>query len=217
MADIDDLKARIEELEVDLQRRDDEIKELREERNQARELADEMREQVEDAHSMIDSWIEVFRMEQDEDGVWQFDRRQSDLWKVHAGLIEKHNKLVRDWNRFIRDYNATVAPRSLGRPLLASDAQVKEVHKLRKAGRSLRVIAEQTKLGVSTVRTIVEKDQGTGRTSKRTNLLRKRVFDRLRAAEYRARKRARDQLPKRLTGTLKRGEELIRAAKGLDD
>ena len=94
---------------------------------------------------------------------------------------------------------------------------MKEVRKLRKAGRSLRAIAGQTKLGLSTVRTIVEKDKGTGRTSKRTNLLRKKEFDRLRAADYRTRKKARDQLPKRITGTLKRGEELVRAAKGLDE
>ncbi len=32
-----------------------------------------------------------------------------------------------------------------------------------------------------------------------------------------AQKRMRDQLPKRITETLKRGEELIKAAKGLDD
>ncbi len=71
-----------------------------------------------------------------------------------------------DNRQVLRDYNATVAPRSLGRPLLASDAQVKEVRKLRKAGRSLRAIAGQTKLGLSTVRTIVEKDTGTGRAGK---------------------------------------------------
>ncbi len=103
------------------------------------------------------------------------------------------------------------------RPLQASQAQIKEVHKLRKAGASLRAIAAQTGLGLRTVRTIVDTDAGTGRTANRTNLLRKREFDRLRAAEYRSRKRVRDGLPKRITETRKRGEELIKAAKGLDD
>jgi hypothetical protein len=51
----------------------------------------------------------------------------------------------------------------------------------------------------------------------RTNLLRQREFDRLRAAEYRARRRARDQLPKRINATIKRGQELVRAAKDLDE
>ena len=62
-----------------------------------------------------------------------------------------------------------------------------------------------------------KKDQGTDRTSKRTNLLRKREFDRLRAADYRARKKARDRLPGRINATIKRGKELVKAAKGLDD
>ena len=217
MTSVDDLKVQIEELEADLQRRDDQIKELRKERNQARELVDEMREQIEDGNALIDSWIEVFRLEQDDDGVWRFDSRQSELWDAYAGLLERHNKLVRQWNKFVGDYNNTVAPRNSGRPLQASDAQVKEVRKLRKAGLSLRLIAGQTALGLRTVRTIVEKDQGTDRTSKRTNLLRKHEFGRLKAADYRARKKARDQLPRRINETLKRGEELVKAAKGLDD
>ena len=65
MTDIDDLKARIEELEVDLQRRDGQIKELCQERDQARELVDEMRERVEDGNALIDSWIEVLTRTQD--------------------------------------------------------------------------------------------------------------------------------------------------------
>jgi hypothetical protein len=46
-------------------------------------------------------------------------------------------------------------------------------------------------------------------------VLRKRELGRLRAADYRARKRGRDQLPKRINETLKRGQELSKAAKGL--
>ncbi len=217
MKDIDELKARIEELESDLERRDDQIKELRQERDQARDLVDQMRERIEDSNSLIDSWIEVFDMQHYEEGVWLFDSGLSELWNSYRDLLETHNKLVREWNKFIGDYNKTVAPRNSGRPLQASDAQVKEVRKLRKAGLSLRLIGEQTALGLRTVRTIVEKDLGADRTSKQTNLLRKREFDRLRAADYRARKKARDQLPNRINQTLKRGEELVKAAKGLGE
>ena len=76
-------------------------------------------------------------------------------------------------------------------------------------------IATQTGLGLRTVRTIVETAAGTGRSSERTNLLRRREFNRLRAAEFRARKRARKELPKKISRTLKQGESLIKAAKGL--
>jgi len=215
MTSIDKLKARIEELEVNLRHRDDQIKELRQDNSRAIDLVAEMREHVEDSNALTDSWIEVFEMEQNDDGAWIFDRRQSKIWDDYSKLLEKHTKLVRNWNKFIGDYNAMVAPRGLGRPLQASDAQVKEVRKLRKAKASLRTIAQQTGLGVRTVRTVVGKDASTDRASKRTNLLRKREIDRLRAAEYRVRKRGRDLLPKRITETRKRGEDLVKAAKGL--
>ena len=213
MTSNNELRGRIEELEADLRYRDDQIKELRQERNSAVDLVAEMREHVQDSNALIDSWIEVFKMEQDDDGLWMF--KPMAAVDDYNALHEDREKLVRQWNKFVGDYNATVAPRGLGRPLQASDAQVKEVRKLRKAGGSLRGIAEQTGLGLSTVRTIIGKDSGTDRASKRTNLLRKREVDRLRAAEYRVRKRARDQLPKRITEIQKRGEALIKAAKGL--
>ncbi len=215
MTSINELKGRIEELKADLRYRDDQIKELRQDNSRAFDLVAEMREQVEDSNALTQSWIEVFEMEQDEDGVWIFDRRQSKVWDDYSRLLEKHRKLIREWNKFIGDYNRAVAPRGMGRPLDASEVQVKKVLKLRKAKASLRTIAQQTGLGLRTVRTIVGKDAGTDRTGKRTNLLRKREIDRLKAAEYRVRKRARDQLPKRITEIQKRGETLVKAAKGL--
>ena len=215
MASNNELRGRIEELEFDLRHRDDQIKELREERRRAVDLVDEMRQHVEDANELIESWTEAFDMELKDDGMWHF--QPDEVADAYGILFKRHEKLVRQWNKFVGDYNSTVAPRALGRPLQASEAQIKEASKLRKAGKSLRAIAAATGLGLRTVRTIVEKDAGTGRVGKRTNLLRKREFDRLRAAEYRSRKRMRDQLPKRITETRKRGEELIKAAKGLDD
>ena len=215
MTNTDKLKAQVEELEADLRHRDDQIKELRQEHSQAVDLVDEMREHVEGANELVESWIEAFGMELDESGMYDFGRDL--LVDQHSKLIEKHNKLLREWNKFVGEYNNTVAPRDLGRPLQASDAQIKEVRKLRKRGASLRAIADQTSLGLSTVRTIVGKDAGTDRPGKRANLLRKREINRLRAAEYRAQKRTRDQLPRRITETRTRGEELVKAAKGLGD
>ena len=212
---MDEFEARVEGLEVDLRHRDEQIKELRDERSRAIDLVDEMREHIEDANELIESWKEAFDMELADDGMWHF--HSDKVADAYTSLLDEHKKLLREWNKFVGDYNSTVAPRGLGRPLEASEAQVKNVRRLRKAGKSLRAISTETGLGLRTVRTIVGKDSGTDRTSKRTNLLRKRVFDKLRAAEYRSRKRVRDQLPKRITETLKRGEELLKAAKGLDD
>ncbi len=70
---------------------------------------------------------------------------------------------------------------------------------------------------VRTVRTIVEKDKGTDRTSKREAAKRKRMLDKMRTADWRERKRSLDQLPKRIAATQREGAELIKAAKGLGD
>ena len=67
------------------------------------------------------------------------------------------------------------------------------------------------------MRTIVEKDKGTDRTSKREAEKKKRMLGRMRAADWRERKRSLDQLPMRIAATQRDGEELIKAAKGLGD
>ena len=213
MTSKDELKGRIEELEADLRYRDDKIKELRGDNSRASDLVAEMRELSVDNVAVIDAWAEAFGMEQTDDGKWAI--RQGELRNAYDALFERHDKLIRDFNRLVGRYNRIVVPRGFGRPLQASDAQVKEVRKLRKTKVSLRTIAEQTGLGLRTVRTIVGRDAGTDRTSKRTNLLRKREIGRQRAADYRAQKRTRESLPKRITETQKRGEALIKAAKGL--
>ena len=128
-------------------------------------------------------------------------------------MVDKHNALVREWNRFVPEYNAMVRPRNVGRPLAASDAQVAEVLKLHKAGGSLRGIAEDTSLGLATVRTIVSQKDGTDRTT--VKHLERIAPDRAAAARWRARKRTRDALPKRINETLAKGRELVKEAKGL--
>ncbi len=206
---------RIAELEANLKRRDEQLKEAREERAEALLLVDAMREQVKESGELIDGWIETFDMTRGENGNWIFDPKQGKLWEAYSDLLDRHQKLARDWNKFVGEYNVTITARDLGRPLAASDAQVKDVLKRRKDGASLRAIASAMSLSLRTVRTIVDNDQGTGRTSKRTNELRRREFDRLRAAAYRARKKARDKLPKKITETRDSGAALVKAAKGL--
>jgi hypothetical protein len=121
--------------------------------------------------------------------------------------------LLRQWNAAVSDFNAVVRRRNVGRPLAASEAQVVEVHKLRKAGRSLRGIAEDLSLGFPTVRTIIE--QGDGRDRTTIKHLERIDPDRAAAVRWRARKRTRDGLPKRIDETLTKGRELGKEAKGL--
>jgi DNA-binding CsgD family transcriptional regulator len=56
----------------------------------------------------------------------------------------------------------------VGRPLAASEAQQATVRRLRKAGKSLRWIAEETSLGLNTVRTIVGKVEQRREHNRRT-------------------------------------------------
>jgi hypothetical protein len=125
--------------------------------------------------------------------------------------LKTHNKLVREWNKFIRPYNHVVRPRERGRPLAASAAQQEDVLKRRKRKESLQAIAAATGLGVRTVRTIIASKS----RSKRTNEMRRKEFDKHRAAAYRVRKRQHEHLPGELAELQKSGEALVKAAKGM--
>jgi hypothetical protein len=122
-------------------------------------------------------------------------------------------ELLRDWNKFVPRFNAAVRAQAIGRPLAASDAQQRQVLALRKAGASLRAIAIATGLGVTTVRTIVGKAEGTNRTVKRINELRRLELNRAAMATYRARKRTRDALPNRVKELLENGRTLVKRAR----
>jgi hypothetical protein len=196
------------ELTAELKQCQTKIKELTKERDEAQKLVDEMREHTEDHDRLIDQWIEVFEMQKGESGKWIFDPGYLQWWDEDTRLHGEYMKLIKDWNKFVTRYNATVNPKPIGRPLAASEAQQKDVLKRRKAGASLRALAEATSLSVRTVRSILAQ-------KKRTNKLRRIEFDRQRAAAYRARLRGRNALPQQITEHLKAGAELIKAAKGI--
>src|SRR5262249_46489579 len=151
-------------------------------------------EHVQECREITESWIEAFQMRRTDDGkvlVW------ASFVEQHDDLVDKHNALVREWNKMVPKYNAVVVPKNIGRPLEASEAQCLEVQRLRKTGASLRAIVAQTGLGLRTIRTIIGRQNGTDRTSKQTNVLRKRELNRQRMISWRARKRTRDALPRR--------------------
>lgn len=206
---------RIAELEDELRRRDEKIKELTSELAEARELVDAMRDHVRDERQARLEWVSVFQMHQDQAGTWEFDSKQSDLWTEHGDLWDKHSALLAKWNKFVGEYNSTVLSRDIGRPLAASEAQQRDVKKRHKAGESIRKIALATSLGMRTVRTIIEKAKGSTRGAKRDAKVRRQEFDRIRAAEYRQRKRSRDAMPKQIAGLEKTADALLKQAKGL--
>ena len=198
-----------------LSRRDERIKELLADTDERDELLQQYRDHAEAQKEMMARWTETFDMYEREPGLWVFPA-QTEAWDRYAELVGKHNALVEEFNKLVGKWNARVAPRDPGRPLGASDAQQDEVRKLHKEGRSRRFIAERTGLGERTVRTIIEQKHGKDRTSIKRKFERKQVLDKLRAAAYRAKIKARDEyLPKRIREQERRTDELIAAAKGL--
>jgi hypothetical protein len=201
---------RIAELEGSLKEKERRLADLKAERDKQDELITDMREQLQECSDQIDRWIEAFDMVPDDDGVW--------CWR--EGLIQDRDKwfakfqeLRALWNKNVADFNAKVAPRNMGRPLAASPAQRDRILAHRKAGKSLRWIAEEMNLGVQTVRTVVDKSDGLDRaTLKRLDRI---APDRI--AEARARRSMKEisALPKRINANLKRNAELIKQAKGL--
>jgi DNA repair exonuclease SbcCD ATPase subunit len=196
---------RIGELEDALKDKERRIEDLRDERDRQAQLITKLREQLEECDAQIERWIEAFDMQLDDKGLW--------IWNVK----DEHGRylaLLQEWNRFVPRYNATVAPRNMGRPLGASEAQRRQVLRRRKSGESLRSIAEDMTIGLRTVRTIVEKVDGVDRAT----LARLNCLAPDRAAEIRARRISKDRaaLPKRINENLKRNAELIKGAKGLE-
>lgn len=186
------------------------IAELRDEIDEGRALQKRLEEQVEEFNQLIEQWCEGFDMVVADDGGWTCAP-----W-IDAKLkqSEDYRALVAKWNCFVSDYNTTVADRhrNVGRPLAASEAQCDQVRKLRKVGRSLRDIADETSLGLRTVCTIVAKGNGTDRTT--VKYLQRIDPDRAAVLRERSQARAIKALPRAINATLKAGRELLKEAKG---
>jgi hypothetical protein len=200
---------RIAELEDALKEKERRLQQVKVDLDRANDLVERQNEHVQDCHDVIDSWIEAFGMELDERGNWTYAKWLSagEMWH------DKYVTVVQEWNRFVPEYNATVRRRNVGRPLAASDAQRENVLKLRKAGKSLRAIAEETSLGLNTVRTIVDQRDQCDRTSlKHLERIRRDMGEK---RTWQSRKRARDSLPRRINVLQRQSDELRKEAKGL--
>jgi len=202
---------RIAELEDEIKEKERRLQELKAELDKANDLVERMRESVQDARDVIEAWKEAFDMQPTGGTSWTWGP-----WVAECeGYHDKYGELLRKWNRFVPEYNAIVAPRrsNVGRPLLASDAQRDTVLNLRKRGLSLRSIAEETSLGLNTVRTIVDQRDQRDRTSiKHLERIRRDMGE---ARTWQSRKRTRDSLPRRITALQQQSAELQKEAKGL--
>src|SRR5262249_46825609 len=132
---------RIGALQDEIKARDRRIDELRREIDELRDLVRRMEENVEDSNNVIERWVEAFQMEMTDTGGWTW----KPFWEEYDHLVRTHNDLVDRWNRFVPLINR----QPVGRPLAASEAQCATVLKLRKAGKSLRDVAEETNLGLN--------------------------------------------------------------------
>ena len=203
-------KRTVGELEDELKARDRRIEELRTEIDELRDLVTRLREQDEDADNLIESWIEAFNMVLNEDGKYSYAPFVDDYEKT----VDEYADLVRRWNKYVHIFN--MQNRNVGRPLAASEAQVAEVRKLHRQGRSLRGIADDTSLGLPTVRTIVGQMNGDDRTTqKHRDRLERIEIDRQQIAEWKRERRTGDALPKSVQAALKQGRELAKEARGL--
>lgn len=168
------------------------IADLKRELDAAHDLIQRLTENIEDFSAMNEQWKEAFEMVMGDNGKWTWSKD----FAMGSQWYDKYAALLKEWNQFVGIFNATVEHRNAGRPLEASEAQILEVRRLRKAGMSLRKIAEETSLALSTVRTIVGRDAGTDRTTKRHL---ERIDDRAAMASWRSRQRTRKALPARIT------------------
>jgi hypothetical protein len=196
-------------LQDEIKHRDRRIEELRREVDELRDLVRRLEEHAEEYTSCMEAWKESFDMVETENGGWTW----APFWDEHNEVIDDYNKLVRDWNRALPLINGN--PQPVGRPLQASEAQCDTVLKLHKQGRSLRAIAEECTLGLNTVVTIVNKSNGTDRTTKKHRARLERIDPSRHTLRWKRQHRSGANLPRRAQAAVKEGRALIKEAKGL--
>jgi DNA-binding CsgD family transcriptional regulator len=113
-------------------------------------------------------------------------------------------KVIRLFNRY------STLRQPVGRPIGCSEAQEKEVVRLRRKGISLREIAKQTHLGLKTVRTVIAHAERTdGPTQRRARVLRIKV-DRQPLVRLEARRKTRDIVRKQLPELNEQAKRLLK-------
>jgi len=200
---------RIAELEYALKEKERRLQEVKADLDKANDLVQRMREQVQECDEIVEAWKEAFDMRPTDSGSWTWAPWVNRCEEWHDEYVD----IARKWNYIVPIFNAKVRPRNVGRPLAASDAQRETVLKLRKRRMSLRAIAEETSLGLSTVRTIV--DQGDQRDRTSVKYLKRIRRDMGEERTWQSRQRSRHSLPRRIKTLERQSAELRKEAKGL--
>jgi hypothetical protein len=197
------------ELEDSLKQAERRLADLKRELDEARDLVQRQDEHLQDVDALLENWKEAFGMSLGDDGLWTAATYFADAEQYH----DRYVALLREWNKNVALFNNTVVKRNVGRPLEASEAQVKTVRQLRRRGTSLRDIAEETSLGMRTVRTILDQQDGVDRTA--IKHLKRIDPNRARERVWQAKRQMRQALPRRIAAVEKANAELRQEAKGL--
>jgi hypothetical protein len=198
---------RIADLERELRLRDERIKELKAEVDERVESVRRLEQHIEEDREYLEHFIQSFGLTVNDAGEWtnsEFLNEGRQLLEAYDELGSRYNKLVGRFNRNI----AAVQP--VGRPIAASEAQQAQILKHHKAGRSSRWIAEELALSRRTVTTVIDKSDGTDRTSAK-----RRQHLGLEPKRKDWRDAARARLPKAATEHFEKGRKLLQEAKGL--
>ena len=168
-----------------------------------------MEEHLQDGDVYLEDWISTFGMVKNADDYWRWD----DFVDRHKKNIDDYEELRAKYNKLVGRFNKHIARlQPIGRPLGASEAQEADVVKRHKRGESLRNIAEETNLGLRTVRTIVGRANGTDRTTVRRRM---RLGLEPKPVSDLSRQRSIKALPRRVNALLNDKAELLKEAKGL--
>jgi lambda repressor-like predicted transcriptional regulator len=196
---------KIADLERELKFRDRRINELKSEIDGLRQAISDMEEWVKERDAYLEEFITTFGLELDNDGFY----RNGDFIRRHQQLFDDYNALVTRQNKLVRRFNANIASvQPVGRPIAASEAQQDRVLKLHKAGKSPRWIADEMGLSRRTVTTVIEKSDGTDRTTSKH-----RVRLGLEPKRNDWRQAAITNLPRRATGLRKEAKKLLKEAR----
>jgi lambda repressor-like predicted transcriptional regulator len=164
-----------------------------------------MEEWVKERDAYLEEFVTTFGLDLDNDG---FYRNGDFIWR-HQQLFDDYNALVTRQNKLVRRFNANIASvQPVGRPIAASEAQQDRVLKLHKAGRSSRWTAEEIGLSRRTVTTVIEKSDGTDRTTSK-----RRVRLGLEPKRNDWRQAAITNLPRRATGLRNEAKKLLKEAR----
>jgi hypothetical protein len=203
----DERDQKIADLERELKWSKMRVEELKFEVDGNRQTMRAMEEWIQERDSYLEEFILSFGLELGDDDIY----RNGEFLKRNQQIFDDYNALAARYNKLVRRFNANIAAvQPVGRPIAASPAQQLQILKFHKAGRSSRRIAEEMTLSRRTVLTVIDKNEGTDRT---TNQRRLRLGLEPKRKDWR--QAAIANMPRRATALHEQAKDLLKEAKGL--